>query len=175
MDTFDEIHLAVKNNNISYAEIAENIGISREHLSRQLSKKELSKKNTNKILDYLKSQKIDISTEIDNHTPTSTIKTNLGVQVYDVDFSAGKKFSILELRENHYPIASLNIPELKKADTAIKNKNIRLWYFKEFIYCAAIRRTELTLIKVRDILGELLNLKLQRIQIVPTFSKLLQK
>lgn len=49
MDTFDEIHLAVKNNNISYAEIAENIGISREHLSRQLSKKELSKKNTNKI------------------------------------------------------------------------------------------------------------------------------
>lgn len=48
MDTFDEIHLAVKNNNISYAEIAENIGISREHLSRQLSKKELSKKNTNK-------------------------------------------------------------------------------------------------------------------------------
>lgn len=68
MDTFDEIHLAVKNNNISYAEIAENIGISREHLSRQLSKKELSKKNTNKILDYLKSQKIDISTEIDNHT-----------------------------------------------------------------------------------------------------------
>lgn len=42
--------------------------------------------------------------------------------------------------------------EITKLDAHIKARNIRLWYFKEFMYCAAIRRTELTLLRVRDIL-----------------------
>lgn len=38
-----------------------------------------------------------------------------------------------------------------RLDKHIKKNNIRLWYYKEFMYCAATRRTELTLIRVRDI------------------------
>lgn len=43
--------------------------------------------------------------------------------------------------------------EAFELDRVIWCKNIRLWFFKEFMYCAAIRRTELTLLKVRDIMN----------------------
>lgn len=47
-----------------------------------------------------------------------------------------------------------SLTECKKIDEYFKQNNLRLYYFKEFIYCAAIRRTELTLLKVKDILDD---------------------
>ena len=41
--------------------------------------------------------------------------------------------------------------EIEVLDIEIKTKNPRLWFYKEFMYCTGIRRTELTLIKVRDV------------------------
>lgn len=41
--------------------------------------------------------------------------------------------------------------EVERLDAYLKAKNFRLWLFKEFIYSAGIRRTELTRIRISDV------------------------
>lgn len=49
--------------------------------------------------------------------------------------------------------------EIQKVDNYLLEHDKRMYYFKEFIYCAGIRRTELTLIKVRDVLQDTILLR----------------
>lgn len=49
--------------------------------------------------------------------------------------------------------------EIQQVDNYLLENDKRLYYFKEFIYCAGIRRTELTLIKVRDVLQDTILLR----------------
>lgn len=59
--------------------------------------------------------------------------------------------SIKKLPAAKGKIVAFDDQEMQLIDCELKNKKIRLWYYKEFMYCTGIRRTELTLIKVRDI------------------------
>lgn len=60
MDIYDKILIELKNNRLTKGELADFIGISREHFTRIFNKKDLSTLQLMKVREFFKTHKIDI-------------------------------------------------------------------------------------------------------------------
>lgn len=124
MEAYAGILIALNDHKgINQADIAEHIGVSREHFNRILKNKKLSIVQLHKIQDFFKSHKIDITLDIPdvvvphgmivkNHTNKKSHSNNEElIPYYDIDFVAGNSSVFIE--ESAVPEYYMDIPEFR--------------------------------------------------------------
>lgn len=97
----------VEANNVNVTHFANELGVTRGNIYQLYGRDKFDKDLKKKIES--------VYTDID-FSQNNKITLTAGVPIFDIEFKAGKGFSILEARENCYPIGYLNIPEVKGCD-----------------------------------------------------------
>lgn len=124
MEAYTAILVALNEYKIRQYDIAESIGVTREHFNRLLKKKTFSVNQLHKIQDFFDVHKIDIQIDIPevvvpasgsivkNHTRTVSKpgSTEL-IPYYDIDFVAGNSSVFIE--ESAIPEYYMDIPEFR--------------------------------------------------------------
>jgi integrase len=116
-----------------------------------------TQEHAQKYMDYLSSVRKNKPKTFNNNLLDMRTVFNFYIDREVLDKNPFKKIKRLQVergKNNTY-----TQEEADKIDLHLKANNIRLYYFKEFIYCAAIRRTELTKIRINDILDSTIVLR----------------